>query len=107
MVELHRFIISVCFLCKALHISIGRFTHSSNVGLYRKQVEEGKELNGENGVNLSGRQHQHSQRQEHLGITLQPPAAMPLTHKPTLKDSLACCRTSTHRQLLTHLEKNI
>lgn len=59
----------------------GCITHSGDVGLHRQQVEEGEELNGEDGVNLRGRQHQHSQGQQHLGITLQSPAAMPLTHK--------------------------
>lgn len=69
------------FLCIVLEVS--RNTHSSNVGLHRQQVEEGEELNSEDGVNLRGRQHQHSQGQQHLGITLQPSAAMPLTRKHT------------------------
>lgn len=36
-------------------------THRSDVGLHGQQVEESKELNGEDGVNLRGGQHQHSQ----------------------------------------------
>lgn len=58
-------------------------THSGNVSLHRQQVEEGKELNSEDGVNLRGRQHQHSQGEQHLGLTLQPPTAMPLSRKHT------------------------
>lgn len=58
-------------------------THSGDVGLHRQQVEEGEELNSEDGVNLRGRQHQHSQGEQHLGITLQRPTATPLSHKHT------------------------
>lgn len=58
-------------------------TYSSDVGFHGQQVEEGEELNGEDCVNLCGRQHQHSQGQQHLGITLQPPAAKPLTYNNT------------------------
>lgn len=73
-----------------LVLHVLRITHSSDVGPHGQQVEEGEELNSEDGVNLRGRQHQHSQRQQHLGITLQPPAAVPLTHK------------HTHTQMTTH-----
>lgn len=59
-----------------------RVTHSCDVGFHRQQVEESKELDGEDGVDLCGRQHQHSQGQQHLGIPLQcSAAAAPLTHK--------------------------
>lgn len=71
-----------CFIT-ALQAFVLRITHSSDVSFHRQQVEEGKELDGEDGVDLRGRQHQHSQGQQHLGITLQPSAALPLTHKDT------------------------
>lgn len=66
-----------------LVLQVLRITHSGDVGFHGQQVEEGEELHSEDGVNLRGREHQHSQGQQHLGITLQPPAAMPLTHKHT------------------------
>lgn len=52
-------------------------THRGDVGLHRQQVEESKELNSEDGVNLCGRQHQHSQWEQHSEIRLVP---LPLRH---------------------------
>lgn len=43
-------------------------THRSDVGLHGQQVEESKELNGEDGVNLRGGEHQHSQWEQHFEI---------------------------------------
>lgn len=48
-------------------------THSNDVSLYRQQIKECEELNSEDGINLCGRQHQHSQGEQHLGITLEIP----------------------------------
>lgn len=72
-----------CCILLRIVLQVLRFTHSGDVGLHRQQVEEGEELNSEDSVNLRGRQHQHSQGQQHLGITLQHPTAMPLTQKHT------------------------
>lgn len=71
------------YCCMFLLQQVLRNTHGSDICLHGQQVEEGEELNGEDGVNLRGRQHQHSQGEQHLGITLQSPTAMPLTQKHT------------------------
>lgn len=42
-------------------------THSNDIGIYRERVEDGQELNGEDGVDLGGRQHQHCQGEQHVG----------------------------------------
>lgn len=54
-------------------IALNNDTNSDDVGLHRQQVEEGEELDCEDSVNLCGRQHQHSQREQHFGVTLQMP----------------------------------
>lgn len=43
--------------------------HSNDVGLHRQRVEDGQELDGEDGVDLCGRQHQHGQGEQHVGVT--------------------------------------
>lgn len=66
-------------------ITVFKKTHSCDVCLHRQQVKEGKELNCEDGVDLCGRQHEHSQRQQHLGITFQPAALLTInTYCPLL-----------------------
>lgn len=76
-------------------------THRRDVGLHRQQVEESKELNSEDGVNLCGGQHQHSQREQHFEIRSVPP---PLRHSVTnihnfrvkWPHTAACTRSCVH-----------
>lgn len=70
-------------------------THSDDVSFHWQQVKEGKELDSEDGVDLRGRQHQHSQRQQHLGIPLQPSAALPLTLHSGLEPNLSHLEKTT------------
>lgn len=47
-------------------------THGRDVSLDGQQVEEGKELHGEDGVDLCGGQHQHPQGEQHLAFRAVP-----------------------------------
>lgn len=76
-------------------------THRGDVGLHGQQVEESEELNGEDGVNLSGGQHQHSQREQHLEIrSVPPPLRRSVINIHNFKDkrphTAACTRSCVH-----------
>lgn len=79
----------VAFLNYILVACLYESTHRCDVGLHRQQVEESKELNGEDGVDLCGGQHQHSQREQHFEIRSVPP---PLCHSVTNIHKKLCAR---------------
>ena len=58
-------------------------TYGNDVGLHGQEVEEGEELDCEDGVDLCGGQHQHAKGQQHLGITRWNAAASPPRHTHT------------------------
>lgn len=98
----------VAFWIYTLVACLYKFTHRGDVGLHRQQVKEGKELNGKDGVNLCGGQHQHSQREQHFETRLvSPPLRHSVINIHNFRDERP--HTGLHRKLcaqllLSHLE---